>query len=184
MATFNRISLKQNALKIRDFHEIATTTLGAGGRAFKSPRPDQWNQSDRTEARRFRSGDADEMEDETRQAAQKLNVDKRKPGHKLVLGRATGLCLSKTSRRKNWPRTREDGRNAMQGRHAGTSSEGMRVISWSFSSTRERYGAGQFLCGQSLSARVSGRMPLVAVMEAADLLNRHDSSEFGRLHCP
>jgi hypothetical protein len=43
-------------------------------------------------------------------------------------------------------------------------------------------GAGQFLSGQSLSASVSGRAPLVAVMETADLLNRHDSSEFGRLH--
>jgi hypothetical protein len=36
-----RISLKQNALEIGDFLEIATTALGAGGRAFKSPRPDQ-----------------------------------------------------------------------------------------------------------------------------------------------
>ena len=36
-----RIPLKQNALKIGDFLEIATTALGAGGRAFKSPRPDQ-----------------------------------------------------------------------------------------------------------------------------------------------
>jgi hypothetical protein len=36
-----RILLKQNALKMRDFREIATTALGAGGRAFKSPRPDQ-----------------------------------------------------------------------------------------------------------------------------------------------
>ena len=45
-------------------------------------------------------------------------------------------------------------------------------------------GAGKFLSGQSLSATVSGRTPLVAVMETADLRNRHDSSEFGRLHCP
>jgi hypothetical protein len=44
---------------------------------------------------------------------------------------------------------------------------------------RERYGAGQFRCGQSLSAAVSSRTPLVAVMEAADLLNIHDSSELG-----
>jgi hypothetical protein len=41
-----RISLKQNALKIGDFLEISTTALGAGGRAFKSPRPDQKNQVD------------------------------------------------------------------------------------------------------------------------------------------
>ena len=40
-------------------------------------------------------------------------------------------------------------------------------------------GAGKFLSGQSLSATVSGRTPLVAVMETADLRNRHDSSEFG-----
>ena len=36
-------------------------------------------------------------------------------------------------------------------------------------------GAGQFLSGQSLSGSVSGRAPLVAVIETADLLNRHDS---------
>jgi len=36
-----RIVLKQNALKIGDFLKIAATALGAGGRAFKSPRPDQ-----------------------------------------------------------------------------------------------------------------------------------------------
>jgi len=35
------ILLKQNALKTRYFREITTTALGAGGRAFKSPRPDQ-----------------------------------------------------------------------------------------------------------------------------------------------
>jgi hypothetical protein len=36
-----RMSLKQNALKIGDFREIAATVLGSVGRAFKSPRPDQ-----------------------------------------------------------------------------------------------------------------------------------------------
>jgi len=36
-----RIVLKQNALKMGDFREIAATVLGAGGRAFKAPRPDQ-----------------------------------------------------------------------------------------------------------------------------------------------
>jgi hypothetical protein len=37
-----RILLKQNALKIGDSLEMAITALGAGGRAFKSPRPDQF----------------------------------------------------------------------------------------------------------------------------------------------
>jgi hypothetical protein len=36
-----RILLKRNVLKIGDFRKITTTALGAGGRAFKSPRPDQ-----------------------------------------------------------------------------------------------------------------------------------------------
>jgi hypothetical protein len=36
------IWLKQNALKIRDFRDVWITALGAGGRAFKSPRPDQF----------------------------------------------------------------------------------------------------------------------------------------------
>jgi len=35
-----RIWLKQNALKIGYFHSRPITALGAGGRAFKSPRPD------------------------------------------------------------------------------------------------------------------------------------------------
>jgi hypothetical protein len=35
------ILLKENALKIGNFLEIAITALGAGGRAFKSPRHDQ-----------------------------------------------------------------------------------------------------------------------------------------------
>jgi hypothetical protein len=43
---------------------------------------------------------------------------------------------------------------------------------------------GQLLSGQSLSDSVAGRTPLVSVMEAADLLNRHNSSELGRLHGP
>jgi hypothetical protein len=36
-----RISLKQNALKIDDFRGMPESVLGAGGRAFESPRPDQ-----------------------------------------------------------------------------------------------------------------------------------------------
>ena len=35
-----RISLKQNALKIDDYRPKQESVLGAGGRAFKSPRPD------------------------------------------------------------------------------------------------------------------------------------------------
>jgi hypothetical protein len=41
----HRILLKQNALKIGDLLETAMTALGAGGRAFKSPRPDRGNES-------------------------------------------------------------------------------------------------------------------------------------------
>ena len=36
-----RISLKKNSLKIRHFRRMLETALGAGGRAFESPRPDQ-----------------------------------------------------------------------------------------------------------------------------------------------
>src|SRR5579871_1160602 len=36
-----RISFKQKRLKIADFPARSETALGAGGRAFKSPRPDQ-----------------------------------------------------------------------------------------------------------------------------------------------
>jgi hypothetical protein len=39
-----RISLKWNTLKISDFRDLPETALGAGGRAFKSPRPDQLKQ--------------------------------------------------------------------------------------------------------------------------------------------
>jgi hypothetical protein len=41
-----------------------------------------------------------------------------------------------------------------------------------------------YLSGRSRRASVSGRAPFVAVMETADLLNRNDSSELGRLHGP
>ena len=39
-----RIRLKQKALKMCDFAGTPEPALGAAGRAFKSPRPDQWNQ--------------------------------------------------------------------------------------------------------------------------------------------
>jgi hypothetical protein len=37
----SRISLKQKLLKIGHFRARPESALGAGGRAFKSPRPDQ-----------------------------------------------------------------------------------------------------------------------------------------------
>ena len=39
-----RITLKQKQLKTGRFRRITESALGAGGRAFKSPRPDQWKQ--------------------------------------------------------------------------------------------------------------------------------------------
>jgi hypothetical protein len=41
-----RIRLKQKQLKTGGFRSFTESALGAGGRAFKSPRPDQWNQLD------------------------------------------------------------------------------------------------------------------------------------------
>jgi hypothetical protein len=108
-------------------------------------------------------------------------------GHQSISSELSDACACRKRRAgRTGLFTLEDERNAMRAVkrcrfRAGTSSW---VASWSFPSTRERCGAGQFLSGQSLSASVSGRAPLVAVMEAADLGNRHDSSGFGRPHCP
>ena len=104
----------------------------------------------------------------------KVGIRPRKPG-----------SLSKTSRRENWLRTLEDQRNALRAvkRCRDLGRHGWPLVVVKYEGTPGNSLEQGSSLRQSLSASVSGRAPLVAVMETGDLLNRHDSSEFGRLHC-
>jgi len=61
---YDRICLKQNALKTGTFRSSPESAVGAGGRQFESARLDQQNQSDVASTRMTRILDVDRNEDE------------------------------------------------------------------------------------------------------------------------